>query len=283
VFLRRFLRLGACSAELAPSGLADLDDRLAGGFGFGLHLVLGLPGVGKTAFLESVAWEAVSGERPVLYYTLRDGGSGTWKRLISTLGHIIDGPTIPLDALHAHALSPPDLETLTRLDLVLQASVLPYLSLVETIPAYTDTLSAFIEDVRLRAQEVKEQHGKIPLLLIDDLDRLLLVTRAHPLPLLLSRLDQVLAADSMPCTTHPPATWRDSRSRQYWLWRRPPPQQLMPWRVWISSCGPTPSPVGRERCLCCETVAPASSPTLRPARPARKPSTRLRALPRLRR
>jgi hypothetical protein len=198
VFLRRFLRLGACSAELAPSGLADLDDRLAGGFGFGLHLVLGLPGVGKTAFLESVAWEAVSGERPVLYYTLRDGGSGTWKRLISTLGHIIDGPTIPLDALHAHALSPPDLETLTRLDLVLQASVLPYLSLVETIPAYTDTLSAFIEDVRLRAQEVKEQHGKIPLLLIDDLDRLLLVTRAHPLPLLLSRLDQVLAADSRP-------------------------------------------------------------------------------------
>ena len=198
VFLRRFLQLGASSAELAPSGLADLDDRLAGGFGFGLHLVLGLPGVGKTAFLESVAWEAVSERRPVLYYTLRDGGSGTWKRLISTLGHILDGPTIPLDALRAHALSPADLQTLTRLDLVLQASVLPYLSLVETIPAYTDTLSAFIEDVRLRAQEVKEQHGKIPLLLIDDLDRLLVVTRAQPLSLLLSRLDDVLAADSMP-------------------------------------------------------------------------------------
>ena len=198
MYLRRFLQLGAPSPELAPSGLADLDDRLAGGFGYGLHLVCGLPGVGITAFLESVAWEAISSKRPVLYYALRDGQLAVWERLISTIGYILGGATIPVDALRTHALSPPDLETLTRLDGALQSSVLPFLSLVGTIPAHTDTLSALIEDVRLRARELNERHGSIPLLLIDDLERLLPTTRVQSPPLLLSRLDSVLAADLMP-------------------------------------------------------------------------------------
>ncbi len=198
VFLRRFLRQAARSPELAPSGLANLDPRLAGGFGSGLHLVAGRSGIGKTAFLESVAWEAVSSERPVLYYALKEGSVGAWERMISTLGSIVGGPAIPLSALRARTLGPDDLETLTRLDLTLQASVLPFLSLVETIPAYTDTLGAFIEDVRLRAQEAKERRGRIPLLLVDDLERLLLLTRARPLVHLLSRLDDALAASSVP-------------------------------------------------------------------------------------
>ena len=198
VFLQRFLQQAARSPELAPSGLVSLDARLAGGFGSGLHLVLGGPGVGKTAFLESLAWEAVSSHRPVLYYAMKEGSIGAWERLISTLGTILGGPAIPLDVLRARTLDPDDLETLTRLDLALQASVLPYLSLVETIPAYTDTLSAFIEDVRSRAQEAKERHRRIPLLLVDDLERLLLLTRARPLPRLLLRLDDALAADLIP-------------------------------------------------------------------------------------
>lgn len=198
VFLRRFLQQAARSPELAPSGLADLDARLAGGFAAGLHVVSGRPGVGKTAFLESMAWEAVSSERPVLYYALKEGSIGAWERLVSTLGNILGGPAIPLGALRSGTLGPDDLETLTRLDLTLQASVLPYLSLVETIPAGTDALSAFIEDVRLRAQEAKERHGRIPLLLVDDLERLLLLTRARPLLHLLSGLDDALAADSIP-------------------------------------------------------------------------------------
>lgn len=206
VFLRRFLQQAARPPELAPSGLANLDARLAGGFGSGLHLVSGRPGVGKTAFLESVAWEAVSSERPVLYYALKEGSIGAWERLVSTLGNILGGPAIPLGALRARTLGPDHLETLTRLDLALQASVLPCLSLVETIPAYTDTLSAFIEDVRLRAQEAKERHGRIPLLLVDDLERLLVLTRARPLLHLLSRLNDALAGDSIPglLATTPP-------------------------------------------------------------------------------
>jgi hypothetical protein len=198
VFLRRFLRQATRSPELAPSGLGSLDARLGGGFGSGLHVVLAPPGVGKTAFLESVAWEAVSTERPVLYYALKEGNMGAWERLISTLGAILGGPTVPLDALRAHALGGDDLETLSRVDLALQASVLPYLSLVDTISAYNDILSAFIEDLRSRGQEAQEQHGRIPLLLVDDLKHLLPLPRVRPLVPLLSRLDDALVADLMP-------------------------------------------------------------------------------------
>jgi len=206
VFLRLFLEQAARSPDLAPSGLASLDARLSGGFGSGLHLVQGEPGVGKTAFLESVAWEAVSSRRPVLYYALKEGSVGAWERLISTLGNILGGFAIPLSALRARTLGPDELETITRLDVTLQASVLPYLSIVETIPAHTDTLSAFTDDVRLRGQEAKTQHGRIPLLLVDDLERLLLLTRDRPLSHLLSRLNDALAADSMPglLATTPP-------------------------------------------------------------------------------
>ncbi len=197
VFLRRFLQQAARSPELAPSGLAGLDARLDGGFGSGLHVVQGGPGVGKTAFLESVAWEAVSSGRPVLYYALREGSVGAWERLISTLGNIL-GTVIPLAALRACALGPDELETLARLDLDLQASVLPFLSLIETLPASTDAMSAFIEDIRFRTEEARERHERIPLLLIDDLDRLLLLTRTRPPVYLLSRLDDALAATSIP-------------------------------------------------------------------------------------
>jgi hypothetical protein len=197
MFLRRFLQQAACSPELAASGLASLDDRLAGGFGSGLHLVQGGPGVGKTAFLESVAWEAVSSGRPVLYYALKEGSIGAWERLISTLGNIL-GTAIPLGALRARTLGPDQLETLARLDLALQDSVLPLLSLIETIPACTDTLGAFIKDIRSRAQEAKERHGRIPLLLIDDLERLLLLARARPRLDLLSPLNDALSAESIP-------------------------------------------------------------------------------------
>jgi hypothetical protein len=205
-FLRRFLEQAARTPELAPSGLATLDARLAGGFGPGLHLVSGRPGTGKTAFLESVAWEAVSSERPVLYYALKEGSLGAWERLISTLGNILGGPAIRLSALRAGALGPDDLETLPRLDLALQASVLPYVSLVETIPASADTLGAFIEDVRSRAGEARERRGMILLLLVDDLERLLLLTRARPLAHLLARLDDALVAEGIPglVATTPP-------------------------------------------------------------------------------
>jgi hypothetical protein len=197
-FLRRFLQQAAPLPEPAPSGLAGLDDRLGGGFAYGLHLVLGAPGSGKTAFLESLAWEAVASQRPGLYYALKTGSLRVWERLIATLGTILDGPAITPSALRGQELAPEDMETLGRLDAALQASVLPYLSLIDGAPASTGSLSAFVEDVRSRSQEAGEQHGRLPLVLVDDLEALVTLTGSRSPMHLLSRINDALVADSMP-------------------------------------------------------------------------------------
>jgi DnaB-like helicase C terminal domain len=197
-FLRRFLQHAAPSPEPARSGLAVLDDHLGGGFDSGLHLIVGPPGSGKTAFLESLAWEAVGDRRPSLYYALKPGSLEVWERLIATLGSILEGPGITPAALRGRDLPPEDVETLARLDAALQASVLPYLSLVDAAPGSVGKLSAFVEGVRSHCQEITEQHGRLPLVLVDDLDRLIVLTRTRSPVQVLSRLDAALAADSMP-------------------------------------------------------------------------------------
>ena len=197
-FFTQYLRDSDTAPELAASGLAELDARLAGGFGYGLHLVAGGPGIGKTAFMEAVAWEAVGTRRPVLYYALREGSRATWERLASTLSHVMGGSVLRLPDLRARTLDEEGIATLRSIDRALQASVLPWLSLIETIPAYTDPLTAFLDDVSLRVMQVRDQHGRTPLLLVDDLQRLLLHTRARPLLHVLSRIDDALAASSIP-------------------------------------------------------------------------------------
>jgi len=197
-FFTQYLRDSDTAPELAPSGLAQLDARLAGGFGYGLNLVAGGPGVGKTAFMEAVAWEAVGRRRPVLYYALREGGRATWERLVSTLSYIMSGPVLRLPDLRARTLDEESIAALRNIDRALQASVLPRLSLIETIPAYTDPLTAFLEDVSLRVMQARDQEGRTPLVLVDDLQRLLLHTRARPLLHVLSRIDDALAASSIP-------------------------------------------------------------------------------------
>ena len=159
--------------------------------------MLGPPGSGKTAFLESLAWEAVASRRPGLYYGLKTGTLRVWERLIATLGTILDGEAITPAALRGRELVPKDAETLRRLDAALQTSVLPYLSLVDASPAM-GSLSAFVEDVRSRAQEAGEQHGRLPLILIDDLERLVALTGSRSPLHLLSRINDALVADSIP-------------------------------------------------------------------------------------
>ncbi len=196
-YLKRFMQLASRPHQATPSGLADLDHRLAGGFGAGLHLLLGQPGVERTAFLDSLAWEAVTSERPVVYYSLLQRSLGAWERLVSTLGSILGDSTISPASLRTRRLDPDELRTLTRLDLALQNSVLPFLSLVDAIPANTDPVSAFIDDVRSRAREAEERHGGSPLLLVDDLERLLLLTGARAQGPVLLRLEDTLIADSL--------------------------------------------------------------------------------------
>ncbi|MCL5735234.1 MAG: DnaB helicase C-terminal domain-containing protein [Actinobacteria bacterium] len=196
-YLRRYSASGSYSSEPVSSGFPHLDNRLSGGFGAGLHLMAGKPGVGKTAFLESVAWENISEKRPVLYYTLKEDGLAVWQRLIFTAGQIIGDRMLSMDDLRAHALSTEDRATLASLDRSLQVAVLPYMSLLEAIPASSDGLGAFVKDASLRAHEAADKHGRNPLVLMDDLDRLLLLTRVRPASHVLSVVDETLAADSL--------------------------------------------------------------------------------------
>ena len=198
-YFKRFTSSAAQLPEPAPTGLPDLDDHLGDGFDFGLHLVCGEPGVGRTAFAEAVAWEALATSRPVLYYALREGSLGTWERLLGTLGAILGRPVPPLARLRSRSLSVEDLAALAEVDHQLQTQVLPRLTLLDSIPAYPDALGAFLEDVLVRTSQARDHVGRTPLVVVDDLQRLLLLTGCRTASAGLVRLTDGLAAESIPC------------------------------------------------------------------------------------
>ena len=84
---------------------------------------------------------------------------------------------------------------LRSLDDRLQQSVLPLLSLIDTVPAHADVLGAFIRDVSGRAGALKTSLGRTPLILLDDLDRLLRFAGDPPPFAALSRIDEALLAN----------------------------------------------------------------------------------------
>ena len=208
-FLERFLRQAASRADIFPSGIAVVDGRLAGGFAPGFHIVAGEARVGKTAFLEAIAWHALSVHRPVLYYALKEKALGAWMRFISTLGFVLGGTTVSLTELRSLALQSESTATLRSLDVSLQTAVLPRLSLVDTIPARVDALGAFVIDAETRAEELRRKHGHQPLVIVDDLDHLLLATGIQPRFAAVSRLDDGLGAASLTtlCSTTSLSTW----------------------------------------------------------------------------
>ena len=57
-------------SERFPTGLKDFDSWTGGGFPSGNYLVLGPPKVGKTVFVNQVAYLSASANRPVVYVTL---------------------------------------------------------------------------------------------------------------------------------------------------------------------------------------------------------------------
>lgn len=191
-YMRLFLKEVASPPDVHPSGLTSLDNHLGGGFGPGLHILAGEPGVGKTAFLEFVGWETIAARQPVLYYAFKEGVVGTWVRLMSTLGATLGNTQVTLSELRSRILQPATISELASLDRAFQAAVLPWLTLVETFPARVDMLGSLGRDIREKSSEFREKHGCTPLVLIDDVDRLLLLTGSQPLVLTLSRLDDVL-------------------------------------------------------------------------------------------
>jgi hypothetical protein len=194
--LRRYLGVPKSPVQPIPTGIAQLDDRLHGGFTPGLHVLSGGPGVDTSAFLRSVLWHTSLQEHSVLYYTLKQEGLEVWQQLVTTLAAVLERPAISAMRLQAHMLTPTDLEALRNLDGILQQSVLSRASLIDTIPASADALGAFLKDVARKSEDAAGEGGP-PLVLIDDLDRLLGLTRVQPVSHVLAVLDEHFATNSI--------------------------------------------------------------------------------------
>lgn len=217
VYLRRHLSRVAGRSGLGPSGLDSLDRALGGGFAPGLHLVLGPARCGKSAFILTLAWHAVSERRPVLLYSPRDGTQVVWERLIATTAIVLGERALSADTLRGAKTEDVDLKRLTLLDAALQDSVLPFLSLRGTLPADEDAPSAFVQQIRDHAQDTGERQSFPPLLLLDDLESLLVRAGTPPAGKVLARLDRALATESVAAvataTSSTPRTW-DPRDLQ---------------------------------------------------------------------
>jgi hypothetical protein len=131
-----------------------------------------------------------------LYYTLKQEGLEVWQQLVTTLAAVLERPAISAMRLQAHMLTPTDLEALRNLDGILQQSVLSRASLIDTIPASADALGAFLKDVARKSEDAAGEGGP-PLVLIDDLDRLLGLTRVQPVSHVLAVLDEHFATNSI--------------------------------------------------------------------------------------
>jgi hypothetical protein len=179
------------------TGLEEVDARLGGGFGAGVHLVTGRPGAGKTAFLESVGWEAVSSRCPVLYYAFREGSRGARASLAATLSALLGLPPLDRHALRQGTAAADEPARVDSLDGVLRTSVLPWLEIVDAISGGSAEFEAFLADAGARSREAKKRHGELPLILIDDLESLARLTRVEPRARLLARLDEWLVGEAL--------------------------------------------------------------------------------------
>lgn len=191
----------AQTPRLAPepvsTGLEEVDARLGGGFGAGVHLVTSRPGAGKRAFLESMGWEAVSSRHPVLYYAFRKGSQGARTSLAATLSALLGLLPLNRHALRQSADAAGEPAQVESLDRVLRTSVLPWLEIVDAISSGPTEFEAFLADARARSREAKKRHGRLPLILIDDLESLARLTRVKPRARLLAQLDEWLVGEAL--------------------------------------------------------------------------------------
>ncbi len=196
-FLQRFLPTTPAPMEFTPSGISQVDSCLSGGFKAGLHLISGEAGIGKTALLESVGWEAISSRLPVVYYALKEGASDARTRLTATLAGIIGEPFVAVQKTHGRASTSNGLDGPALIDRIFQTSVLPWLTLVDSICLQGDRVSTFIEDLDQKIAETRMKHGSMPVVLIDDLDSLAPGHDATAAGNTLSRLNAALTTREM--------------------------------------------------------------------------------------
>jgi hypothetical protein len=211
VYFLRFRRsLGTSRAPL-ETGLPSVDELLQGGLGPGLALVSARPpGCGRALAL-NLLWQAVTEERSALYYALATGAQRLWMDMIVMLSHLTeDNPLRPAD-LTQPVRARSRVARIQRLDALLARAFLPYLTVVETLPAGPHRLTAFLRHLERQLQ------GRNDLLVLDDLARLevlLGVASYRERAALLVELEAVLQDRTIPgiVLTHP--GWSGRRSAE---------------------------------------------------------------------
>ena len=73
----------------------------------------------------------------------------------------------------------------------------PWLEIVDAISGGSAEFEAFLADARARSREAKKRHGRLPLILIDDLESLARLTRVKPRARLLAQLDEWLVGEAL--------------------------------------------------------------------------------------
>ncbi len=197
-FLRHYLRACADPDDRVASGLSTLDAHLGGGLGSGLHVATGGPNAPLTAFALSLIWEPMSSSRPVLFYALREGGASIWTRLVATLAPTLGFPELTLAALRSHHLDASATQDLVHIDDIIQASILPLVQLIDPLPLRRDPLDALLEDISCRVHDSREEHGRTPLVVLDDVNRLASVTPHDICAAVLERLSDSPVIECIP-------------------------------------------------------------------------------------
>ena len=162
---------GGLVAVPVSSGVGELDARLGGGFFPGLWMIVGPPGSDATAFLGSVAVEAVADHRAIVYYALAEGTDVVRGRLLDTLTVIMADGVDDAPGGVAERCSTP--EELPALNPAVWLAVLSRMWLVESVPEGADPVGAFLRRLERTLEDVASELDQAPVVLIDDLETLL--------------------------------------------------------------------------------------------------------------
>ncbi|GHF65312.1 bifunctional DNA primase/polymerase [Deinococcus metalli] len=151
-----------------PTGLAEFDEAIGGGFYDGLHVLGGVTGGGKTALALAIAEGNARAGRPVLYVTYEQSRYELWSRMISTRTGIAQ----------RHLRSGGTPERPVSADLQINPQ---YIDLIENVaPSLTviegdgfDGGSWGVDRIAAQVRRLKAAHdGRAPLVILDYLQRM---------------------------------------------------------------------------------------------------------------
>jgi hypothetical protein len=162
---------GGLATMAVSSGVHELDIHLGGGFFPGLWTVAGPSAAVTTAFLESVALEAATNQRPVVYYALGDSVDAIRQRFLDVVACI--AADWEEHRPNRREESPYDRSLPARPDRTLQAAVLSSIWIVDAVPQSPDPVGGFLRSLEETQKRVTPEAGSPPVVLIDDRTSLL--------------------------------------------------------------------------------------------------------------